>query len=77
MDQMINGFGDRLDKQHFNDHDRVQIRPLRREFNVKRVVRQVNIDVDEFVVDNTDMSDVDFKDVSVGHWRCFGQQWNS
>ena len=23
------------------------------------------------------MSDVDFKDVSVRHWRCFGQQWNS
>ena len=27
MDWMINEFGDRLDKQHFNDHDRVQIRP--------------------------------------------------
>ena len=77
MDQMIDEFGDRLDKQHFNDHDRVQIRPQRREFNVRRVVRQVNIDVDEFVADNTDMSDVAFKDMSVGDQRCFGQQWNS
>jgi hypothetical protein len=31
-----------------------------------RVVRQVNIDVDEFVADNTNMSDVAFKDMSVG-----------
>jgi hypothetical protein len=30
------------------------------------VVRQVNIDVDEFVADNIDMSDVTFKDMSVG-----------
>jgi len=39
-----------------------------------RAVRRVNIDVDEFVVNNTNMSDVDFKDVSVRHEECFGKQ---
>jgi hypothetical protein len=39
----------------------VQNRHEWREFNVMRAVRRVNIDVDEFVVNNTNMSDVDFK----------------
>jgi len=54
----------------------VQNRHEWREFNVMRAVRRVNIDVDEFVVNNTNMSDVDFKDVSVRHEECFGKQWN-
>jgi hypothetical protein len=28
------------------------------------------------VVVNANMSDVDFKDMSMGHGECFGQQWN-
>jgi hypothetical protein len=36
------------------------------------VVRWVNTNMDEFVVDNIDMSDVDFKDVSMGHEEFFG-----
>ena len=32
--------------------------------------------MDEFVVNNADMSDVDFEDVSVEHEKCFGQQQN-
>jgi hypothetical protein len=28
--------------------------------------------VDDFVTDNTNMSDVDFEDVSVWHRECFG-----
>jgi len=66
MDQMANKFRDRLDtleRQHVNDHDRVQIRLEQREFNIRRVVRRVNTNVYEFVADNMDISDVDFKDV--------------
>jgi len=62
---------DRLDRKHVNDHCRVQNKPERKEFNVKRVVRRVNTNVDEFVIDNIDMSNVDFKDVSMGHGECF------
>jgi hypothetical protein len=47
-------------------------RPERREFNVRRVVKRVNTNVDEFVVDNMDMSDVDFKYMSMGHREHFG-----
>jgi hypothetical protein len=32
--------------------------------------------MDEFVVNNADMSAVDFEDVSVGHEKCFRQQQN-
>ena len=32
--------------------------------------------MDKFVADNTDMSDVNFGDVSVRLWECFGQQQN-
>ncbi|KAL9375047.1 hypothetical protein Peur_031926 [Populus x canadensis] len=74
IDWMANEFRDRLDKlerKHVNDHGRVQNRPKRKEFNVKRVIRRVNTNVDEFVIDNTDMSNVDFKDVSMGHGECF------
>ena len=71
---MANEFKDRLDRldmKHANDHGRVQNRSERKEFNVKRVVRRVNTNVDEFVIDNTDMSNVDFKNVSMGHGECF------
>ena len=71
---MANEFKDRLDmldRKHVNDHCRVQNKPERKEFNVKRVVRRVNTNVDEFVIDNIDMSNVDFKDVSMGHGECF------
>jgi hypothetical protein len=40
--------------------------------NVNKVVKWVNIDVNKFVADNTDMSDVDFEDISLGHWEHFG-----
>jgi len=75
MDQMANKFRDRLDRlkrQHVNNHGGVQNRPEQREFNVKRVVRCVNINVIEFVAYNVDMSDVDFEDVFVGHKEHFG-----
>ena len=59
--------------QYINDHGRIQIRPEQREFNVRRVVRRVDTNVDQFVGDNADMSDVDFEDVFMGHEECFGQ----
>jgi len=68
IDRMTNEFGDsldRLEKQRVKDYSRVQIKLELREFNVRRAIRRVNINVDEFVTDNTDMSDVDFEDVSV------------
>jgi len=53
---------DRLKRQHVNNHGRVQIRPEQREFNVKRAVRRLNTNVDEFVADNADTSEVYFDD---------------
>jgi hypothetical protein len=32
--------------------------------------------MNEFVAENTDMSDVDFEVMSAGHGECFGQQQN-
>lgn len=32
--------------------------------------------MNEFVIDNVNISDVDFEDVSIGHGECFGQQQN-
>jgi hypothetical protein len=58
MDQMANKFGDRLDRlkrQHVNNHSMVQIKPKWGEFNVRRVVRQVNTNMDEFVADNVNI----------------------
>jgi hypothetical protein len=55
MDQITNEFGDRLDRlerQRVNDHNMVQIRPERKEFNVRRGVMRVNTNVDTFVADN-------------------------
>jgi hypothetical protein len=55
MDQITNEFGDRLDRlerQRVNDHNMVQIRPKRKEFNVRRGVMRVNTNVDTFVADN-------------------------
>jgi hypothetical protein len=69
---MTNEFGDKL-RQHVDDCGRVEIRPKQREFNVKRVVRRVNTNMDEFITDNTNMHNVDFEDVSVGHGECYGQ----
>jgi hypothetical protein len=51
---------------------RVQIKPEQRESNVRMVVRWVNINVDEFVANNINMSDIDFKDAFLGHRECFG-----
>jgi len=68
IDRMTNEFGDsldRLEKQRVKGYSRVQIRLELKEFNVRRAVRRVNINVDDFVTDNTNMSDVDFEDVSV------------
>jgi hypothetical protein len=67
---------DRLERQHVNYNGRIQIKPVQRECNVNRVVRQVNTNIDAFVADNTDMSDVDFEDVSIRHGESFGQQQN-
>jgi len=75
IDRMTNEFGDsldRLEKQRVKGYSRVQIRLELKEFNVRRAVRRVNINVDDFVTDNTNMSDVDFEDVSVWHRECFG-----
>jgi hypothetical protein len=63
-----------LERNRVNNHGRVRIRHEQKEFNVRRVVRRVNTNVDNFVVDNMDMSDVDFEDVFVGHEEHFGQQ---
>jgi len=60
---MANEFRDRMNRLERNG--RVQIRPERRESNVKRVVIRVNTNMNEFVTDNADMSDVNFKDVFV------------
>jgi len=38
-----------------------------------RAVRRVNINVDKFIVDNADISDVDFEDVSLGYREHFVQ----
>ena len=73
---MANKFGNRLDtlkRQHVNYYGRVQIRLKQREFNIRRVVRRVNTNVDEYVADNMDTSDADFKYMSVGHENFFGQ----
>jgi hypothetical protein len=69
---MANKFGDRLERQRANDHGRVQNRPKQRGFNVRRVIRRVNTDVDEFMVDNANLSNVDFEDVSIEHREHFG-----
>jgi len=76
IEQMTNEFGDRLarlERQHFNDHGVVKLRLKLGEFNVIRVVRRVNTNMDEFVANNTNMSDVDFEDVSVGQ----GEFWTA
>ena len=73
MDQVANAFGDRLERQHANYHGRVQISSEQRKFNVKRVVRRVNTNVDEFTADNMDMSNNDFENVFMGHGKCFGK----
>jgi len=69
---MANKFGDRLERQRANDHDGVQNRPKQRGFNVRRVIRRVNTDVDEFMADNANLSNVDFEDVSIEHREHFG-----
>jgi hypothetical protein len=68
---ITNKFRDRLEKQHVNDHVRVQIRSEWREFNVRAAIKRVNTNMDEFVVDNVDMNDVDFEDVFVGYGENF------
>jgi hypothetical protein len=65
-----------LERNHVNDHGRVQIRHEHREINVRKVVRGDNTNVDKFVIDNMDMSDVHFEDVFVKHGEHFGQQQN-
>jgi len=69
---MANKFGDRLERQRDNDHGGVQNRPKQRGFNVRRVIRRVNTDVDEFMADNANLSNVDFEDVSIKHREHFG-----
>lgn len=39
--------------------------------NVRRVIRLVNTDMDEFMTDNANMSDVEFKEMLVGDRECF------
>jgi hypothetical protein len=67
MDQMANEFRDRLERQRVNDHSKVQIRLKQRKFNTN---------VDAFVADNTNISDIGFEDVSMRHGEHFGQQRN-
>ena len=68
---MTNGFEnkfDSLEKKHANDHygDSQQVR-----VNVRRVIRPVNTDVDEFMTDNTNMSDDEFNEMLVGDREYF------
>jgi hypothetical protein len=51
-------------------------KPKKREFNVRKDVRRVNMIVDEFVPDNTYMGNVYFDNVSMGHVEWFGQHRN-
>jgi hypothetical protein len=67
---------DRSERQHANDHSGVQNRPKRRKFNVRRAVKRVNTDLDEFVDDNIDMSDADFDNMFMGNGEQFGQLHN-
>jgi hypothetical protein len=64
---LTNKFGDRLERKHVNNYGRVQIRSERREFNARRAVRRVDTNMDEFMVNSVNISDVDFEDVFVGH----------
>jgi len=73
MDWLTNKFGDKLERKYVNNHGRVQIRSERREFNARRDVRRVDTNMDEFMVNSVNISDVDFEDVFVGHWEPFGQ----
>jgi len=50
----------------------VQNRFDKKEFNIRKVVRRVNIDMDEFVAYNTDMGNIDFDNVFVGNGEQFG-----
>jgi hypothetical protein len=50
----------------------VQNRLDKKEFNIRKVVRRVNIDMDEFVAYNTDMGNIDFDNVFVGNGEQFG-----
>jgi len=50
----------------------VQNRLDKKEFNIRKVVRRVNIDMDEFVAYNTDMDNIDFDNVFVGNGEQFG-----
>jgi hypothetical protein len=62
---MTNEFRDRLnrlERQYVNNHGRVQIRPEQRELNAKRADGRINTNVDEFVADNADTSEVYFDD---------------
>lgn len=52
----------------------VQNRLEKREFNVRRVVRRFNIDLDEFVTDNTEIDNVNFDNVYVGHRKQFKEE---
>jgi len=72
MDQMTDEFGDRLVRQHVNGCGGVQNRLDKKEFNVRRVVRRVNTDIDEFVACNTDIGNIDFDNVFVGNGERFG-----
>jgi len=77
MDRMPNEFGDklnRLEKKLPNDYGGVQNRLEKREFNVRRVVRRFNINLDEFVTDNTEMDNVNFDNVYVGHKEQFREE---
>ena len=76
---MTNEFGERferLERNHVNDDGRVQNSSNQREFNVRRVVRLVNTNMDGFLVENTDIRDVDFEDMSVRHGESFGQYYH-
>jgi len=45
---------------------------LKKGFNVRRAIRRVNTNVDEFMADNANMSNIDFEDVSMEHREHFG-----
>jgi hypothetical protein len=72
MDQMADEFGDRWVRQHSNGYGGVQNRLDKKKFNVRKVVKRVNTDMDEFVAYNTDIGNINFDNVFMGNGKRFG-----
>jgi len=69
---MADEFGDRWVRQHSNGYGGVQNRLDKKKFNVRKVVKRVNTDMDEFVAYNTDIGNINFDNVFMGNGKRFG-----